>query len=206
LYSQNQIENQRKRSTILWLQNREMRNLDIRCSTEDDRTAIRHIHETAFGAQGREIADLVDGLLADETARPLLSLVAETGGRPVGHVIFSRVTLQPENQEISARILAPLAVMPEFQRKGVGGLLISEGFRQLKASGVQVVFVLGDPGYYMQHGFQAAGAAGLAAPHSILPEHADAWMVVELVEGVLGTVRGTVQCANVLNQPQHWRE
>ena len=180
--------------------------MEIRHSTEDDRTAIRHIHEAAFAEQGREIAELVDGLLADETAKPLLSLVAETGGTPVGHVIFSRVTLQPENQEIPASILAPLAVLPEFQRKGVGSLLISEGFRQLKASGGQLVFVLGDPGYYMKHGFQAAGPVGLAAPHTIPPEHADAWMVVELVEGVIGTVRGTVQCARVLNQPQHWRE
>jgi putative acetyltransferase len=183
-----------------------MRILDIRRSTEHDRTAISHIHETAFAQQGREIADLVNGLLTDETARPLLSLVAETGGRPVGHVIFSRVTLLPENQEISARILAPLAVLPEFQKKGVGSLLISEGFRQLEASGVQLVFVLGDPGYYMQHGFQTAWSIGLAAPHTIPPEHADAWMVVALVEGVIGTVKGTVQCANVLNQPRHWRE
>ena len=180
--------------------------MDIRHSSEQDRTAISHIHETAFAEQGREIADLVNGLLADETARPLLSLVAETGGRPVGHVIFSRATLLPENQEISARILAPLAVLPEFQRKGVGGLLINEGFRQLKASGVQLVFVLGHPGYYMKHGFQAAGPVGLAAPHTIPPEHADAWMVVALVDGVIGTASGKVQCAKVLNQPQHWRE
>ena len=58
--------------------------MDIRRSTEDDRTAISHIHQTAFAEQGREIADLVNGLLDDETAKPLLSLVAETGGKPVG--------------------------------------------------------------------------------------------------------------------------
>jgi len=180
--------------------------LQIRRSTESDRTAIRDIHASAFGEeQGEEIIELVNGLLEDSTAEPLLSLVAETGGRLVGHILFTVAKLQSD-QEISARILAPLAVSSEFQDAGVGGALIREGLKKLAGSGVDLVFVLGHPGYYPRFGFQTAGALGFEPPYPIPSEHADAWMVQELKVGVIGSVEGGVQCSKVLNQPQHWRE
>ena len=103
-------------------------------------------------------------------------------------------------------ILAPLAVIPDKQSRGVGGRLIREGLRLLSESGVELVFVLGHPEYYPRHGFKPAGALGFEAPYSIPDEHADAWMVQELCPGVIGRVSGKVMCADVLNQPEHWRE
>ena len=162
----------------------------------------------AFGAdKGPEIAELVNGLLNDETAKPLLSLVAERDGNLIGHILYSKAKLlYPEDNEISIQILAPLAVVSEFQGKGVGGQLIREGLKQLRDSGVDLVFVLGHPGYYPRLGFQPAGEVGFEAPYPIPEEHADAWMVQELRGGFIGSVRGKVQCSAVLNQPQHWRE
>ncbi|MCP4471056.1 MAG: N-acetyltransferase [Gammaproteobacteria bacterium] len=181
--------------------------MKIRRSTESDRAAIDGIHRSAFGpGQGEEIVELVNNLFDDETARPLLSLVAEMGGKLAGHVLFTAVRIQPEDQEVSARILAPLAVSSDFQGEGVGGLLIREGLKQLAESGVDLVFVLGHPGYYPKFGFQTAGLLGLQAPHSIPSEHAEAWMVQGLKAGVIGRIEGTVQCSQVLNQPRHWRE
>lgn len=143
--------------------------LKIRCSTESDCTAIGDIHISAFGQeQGQEIVELVNGLLADETARPLLSLVAEADGRLVGHILFTKARLHPEDQEISAQILAPLAVSRDFQGEGVGGALIREGLKQLTESGVDLVFVLGHPGYYPKYGFQTAGVIGFKAPYQFL--------------------------------------
>ena len=69
-----------------------------------------------------------------------------------------------------------------------------------------MVFVLGHPMYYPKHGFCVAGKHGFDAPYPIPDEHADAWMIQELRSGVIGSVRGRVQCSDVLNQPQHWRE
>lgn len=181
--------------------------LKIRRSTESDRFAISGIHASAFGQeQGQEIVELVNGLLDDDTAKPLLSLVAETDGRLVAHILFTVARLHPEDQEVSVRILAPLAVSDDFQGEGIGGVLIREGLEQLADSGVDLVFVLGHPGYYPKFGFQAAGVLGFESPYPIPSEHADAWMVQELKTGVIGSIEGRVQCSEILNQPQHWRE
>jgi predicted N-acetyltransferase YhbS len=181
--------------------------LKIRRSTESDRSAITAIHLSAFGQeQGQEIVELVKGLLGDVTAKPLLSLVVETEGKLVGHVLFTSAKLQPEGQEVSIRILAPLAISSDFQGQGIGGVLIREGLKQLAQSGVDLVFVLGHPGYYPKFGFQTAGVLGFEAPYPIPSEHADAWMVQEMKAGIIGSVKGRIQCSEVLNQPQHWRE
>ena len=186
---------------------RERHILKIRHFTELDRIAIHGIYTDAFGKkQGQEIVELVNGLLDDETAKPLLSLVAEADGKLVGHILFTVARLQPEDQGVSLRILAPLAVSNDFQGKGVGGRLIREGLKQLAESSVGLVFVLGHSDYYPKFGFRTAGELGFEAPYSIPSEHADAWMVQELKVGIIGSIEGKVQCSEVLNQPQHWRE
>jgi len=181
--------------------------VDIRKSTESDKEEIARVHLEAFGdVQGPVIADLVKDMMNDRTALPILSLVAMEESRIVGHVLFTKADVVGSGESVSGSILAPLAVRPGSQSKGVGGGLIGEGLRQLKQSGVELVFVLGHPGYYPRSGFVPAGALGFEAPYPIPPEHADAWMVQELTTGVLGRVQGKVRCSLVLNQPQHWRE
>lgn len=181
--------------------------IKIRCATDSDRAEILGVHGDAFGKeQGPEIVDLVTGLLSDKTAEPRFSFVAENGGRIVGHILFTAIRLQSNGPGISAQILAPLAVSKEHQGKGVGGLLINEGLKQLTASGFELVFVLGHPDYYPKFGFKPAGILGYEAPYAIPIENANAWMVIELKAGIIGSVSGRVQCAATLDQPEHWRE
>lgn len=177
----------------------------IRSSTESERAAIADIHRNAFGPdEGEEIVGLVVDMFDDESAKPLLSLVAEKDARLVGHVFFSALRIVPGKQRVSARILAPLAVAVDFQGDGIGSALIEEGLKQLRESGVDLVFVLGDPGYYSRFGFNAAGKLGLQAPYPIPQEHADAWMVQALSSGVIGRAEGTVRCAQTLGQRRYW--
>ncbi len=179
----------------------------VREASGSDEKAIRDVIVAAFGqVQGREIAELVTGLLADPSARPLLSLVATINGRVVGHILFTNVRLANSQRIVPASLLAPLCVLPEYQNKGIGGQLIDAGVKRLKEAGVELVFVLGHPGYYPKYGFCTAGKMGLQAPYPIAPENADAWMVQALVAGVLGRVGGRVLCADVLNDPKHWQE
>lgn len=179
----------------------------IRESTEQDRAKITSVHDSAFGKiKGKEILVLVNGLLDDKTAEPMLSLVAEENGKIIGHILFTKVSIKQSSNAISAQILAPLAILPAHQNQGVGSGLIKKGLKQLKDSGVHLVFVLGHPGYYSQCGFSPAGVLGFDAPYPIPEEHAEAWMVQEFRDGVIGLVTGKVQCSEVLNQPQHWRE
>ena len=179
--------------------------VNIRRTRDSDLAAICDVHREAFGqGQGQEIVDLVCGLLGDETAMPLLSLAAEIEERVVGHVLFTAVRVQGWEQRVVAQILAPLAVLPEHQSAGVGGGLVHEGLKQLAASGVELVFVLGHPDYYPKFGFKPARALGFEAPYRIPAENEGAWMVQELASGVVGRVQGRIQCAEVLDHPQHW--
>lgn len=181
--------------------------MEIRESTHADLAAVLDIETRAFGgAKGSEIAGLVEGLLADPSAKPLLSLVALDGPRPVGHILFTKARIEPAAPPVSASILAPLAVVPEAQGRGVGTKLVRRGHDLLAERGVELVFVLGHPSYYPQHGFSPAGALGFEATYPIAEKDANAWMVKELRAGTLGSARGRVVCADALDRPEYWRE
>ncbi|MES9900398.1 MAG: N-acetyltransferase [Sedimenticola sp.] len=181
--------------------------MQIRKAIESDRKEILNVHNQAFGKEkGPEIAKLVDDLLNDKTAMPILSLVALANERIIGHILYTKVIIAQTELAISAHILAPLAILPEEQKKGIGEKLINEGIRQLKELGTELVFVLGHPSYYPRCGFLPAGEKGFEAPYPIPEEHADAWMVQSLNGNALETENGKVQCSNVLNEPQYWRE
>ena len=182
-------------------------NIQVRTAQESDRSSVAQVVRAAFSEdQGGEIVDLVTDLLADASALPSLSLAATADGSVVGHIFFTNARLTTSQREISAAILAPLSVHPAFQNQGIGGRLINAGLQQLKASGVELVFVLGHPGYYPKHGFSPAGIQGFDAPYPISPEHAGAWMVQELQPGIIVRFQGQVICADALNDPKHWRE
>jgi predicted N-acetyltransferase YhbS len=179
----------------------------IREATAADRQAINAVILSAFGrTEGPVIADLVDALNVDPSARPLLSLVAEQDRKIAGHILFSAAKIEGTAPTDQAAILAPLGVDSAFQRRGVGGLLIQDGLRRLNDSGTGLVFVLGHPDYYPRHGFAPAGAQGLEAPYRILPKNAGAWMVQALRPGIIGRVAGVVRCAKALDQEVYWVE
>ena len=182
-------------------------NLQVRKAFESDKQAISDVVIAAFSdLEGQEIADLTTDLLADPSAQPLLSLVATTNDNVVGHILFTNAQIKHSQRSVSSAILAPLSVHPEYQSQGIGGQLIKEGLKQLTATGVELVFVLGHPGYYPKYGFSAAGIKGFDASYPIPPKNSCAWMVQELRPGVIGHVSGQVICADALNDPKHWRE
>jgi putative acetyltransferase len=173
---------------------------------QKDFNDIMMVEERAFGYDKE--AKLTAGLLGDSTAKPILSLLAYYEGKAIGYIIFTRVYIDEMNTDQPLiHILAPLAVIPEYQKQGVGGLLISEGLKRLKESGSELVFVLGHMDYYPNHGFiPDAGKLGYAAPYEIPEEYANAWMVQSLIEGEFSIKGGNVLCCDELNKPEHWRE
>lgn len=176
--------------------------LTIREVTNEDLPAVLDVERRAFGQETE--AQLVRALLADPSAAPCLSLLADVDGRPVAHVLFTAVTVG--TAPVAAAILAPLAVLPEAQGQGVGTRLVEDALGRLVASGTALAFVLGDPGYYGRFGFQPAGRLGFAAPYPIPEAHADAWMVRELRAGTIGQVAGRIRCADALDRPELWQE
>ena len=107
---------------------------------KSDASDIREVETRAFGFSKE--ADLVASLLEDESARPALSLLARYEGKAVGHILFTRATFKGEMDSPLMHILAPLAVIPEYQGMGVGGRLIRTGIEHLRLMGCQTVFVL----------------------------------------------------------------
>jgi putative acetyltransferase len=176
----------------------------IREATDSDLNDVLFVEKEAFGYDKE--ANLVKDLLGDPSARPLYSLLAFNNARAVGHILFTSARLKGTQNSASISLLAPLAVIPDFQKRGVGGKLIERGLRHLADVGIDLVFVLGHPDYYPRYGFEPAGVRGFEAPYPIPEEHANAWMVQELRPGVLGSVSGKVACAHMLNKPEHWRE
>lgn len=181
--------------------------ITIRAAHDHERYQVLSVHLDAFGdEEGPVIAKLVGELLDDATARPIYSLVAEIDGHLVGHVLFTAVTVEPDEAQVKHQILAPLAVVTEQQSRGIGDRLVREGFRRLTDDEVGLVFVLGYPDYYSRFGFKPAGVRGFQAPYPIPDEHADAWMVHELKPGAIDSHEGTIKCCNALDDRQHWIE
>jgi putative acetyltransferase len=175
----------------------------IRETNDADLSDILFVEHEAF-ISNKE-AELTRDMLADPTAKPLLSLMAFVEGQPAGHILFTAARLLGSSREVAVSFLAPLAVVPKFQRQGVGGRLVKEGLELLSKSGVELVFVVGHPEYYPRHGFTRAGELGFETPFPIPEKHADAWMVCALRPGVLESVSGKVVCCDVLNKPELWR-
>ena len=178
--------------------------MKIRPARPEDHATVLAVEAAAFGRPDE--ATLVAALLDDPTARPFISLLAELDGRPVGHVLFTAARVIGDDAVVPASLLAPLAVVPAAQRRGVGLALIDAGVEALAALDVGLVFVLGHIDYYPRAGFRPALPLGLRAPYAIDPAVADAWMVRETRPGLLGVIRGTVQCADALMHPALWRE
>lgn len=158
----------------------------IREETAADTAAVRRVNEQAF--ERADEADLVDRLR--ERGRDYLALVALDGGEVVGHIAFSRITMDPAQPALRALGLAPMAVLPAFQRRGIGKALVHAGLAACRERGIDAVFVLGHPDYYPQFGFVPAAPLGIDNAYGA---PADAFMVLELTAGALDGVSGTAQ-------------
>jgi putative acetyltransferase len=177
--------------------------VNIRETNEVDLNDILFVEQKAF--ERDDVVKLTRDILSDPSAEPVLSLLAFEKQQPAGHILFSKAHLSG-SPELNVSILAPLAVLPKFQRQGIGGKLIKKGLEILSNSGVDIVFVLGHPDYYPLHGFTPVGKLGFGAPFPILEKDADAWMIQELRPNIIGKASGNVVCCEALNKPEHWRE
>ncbi len=174
----------------------------IREATPEDLDGIREVQLLAFpDGEGAVVASLATKLLIQESRPATISLVAETGGAVVGHVAFSPVALEGD-EDWMGYILAPLGVKPEYHKRQVGSRLIAEGMARLSGMGCHVLFVYGDPRYYGKFGFTAEVAARYAPPYTL--RYPFGWQAIVLSE--VGFVDAKVQlsCVEALRDPELW--
>lgn len=155
----------------------------IRPETAADLELIRNVHRRAFGRE--EEARLVDELRDGGYAQ--ISLVAEVD-QVVGHILFSDIQIVARDSIIPALALAPLAVLPDFQRQGIGSSLVRSGLEMAWERGDRIAIVLGDPNFYRRFGFYPELASRLESPYS-----GEGWMACELAPGALRGVQGVVR-------------
>ncbi|MCA9929927.1 MAG: N-acetyltransferase [Anaerolineales bacterium] len=170
-----------------------MNKIKIRAEREGDIEAVHRVNALAFRQENE--AQIVDKLRARGV--PLISLVAVLDEQVVGHALFSPVTVvgeaptlsKVEETVISSIALGPIGVLPEYQKQGIGGMLIRAGLEACRDAGHGAVFVLGHSKYYPRFGFQPTKPHGIICEFPAPPE---AFMVVELVPGTLANLQGTV--------------
>lgn len=159
----------------------------IRCETEMDYARISDVHLKAFSHPDE--AALVKRLRQKGLFTPEMSLVAELEGRVVGHVLFSEILVRRDRDsqplELRALALAPVAVHPRFQKKGIGAQLIRAGIKEMERLGYEIILVLGEPMYYKRFGFRLEPGALIRSTYS-----GANFMALELKPHILGNEPG----------------
>jgi putative acetyltransferase len=135
--------------------------IKVRPETAEDIPAIRRVEEAAFGRISE--ADLVD--LCRRRGKAVLSLVAVEGEQLTGHLLFTPVTLDPPHPGWNGLGIGPVAVLPEFQRRGIGSRLMSIGLEICRQHGYDFIVLLGDPAYYCHFGFIPGREFGLSSEY-----------------------------------------
>ncbi len=158
----------------------------IRNEQRGDAAQIYEVNRQAFGR--KEEADIVNVLR--DSCPGIVSLVAELDNRIVGHVLFTPATIQDGERKVVGASLGPLAVLPEYQKTGIGSALTRAGLEAMRRAGEPFVVLVGHPTYYPRFGFERASKYGLICEYDA-PD--DAFMIMVLdrqrMQGVKGTLR-----------------
>lgn len=157
-----------------------------------DREAVFDLIKTAF--ENEEYSDHTEHLLVERLRKsnafiPELSLTAKINNQIVGYILFTKITI---NENILLA-LAPVAVLPEFQKRGIGSALIKEGDKIAREKGYKGSIVLGHEDYYPKFGYKPASEFGIFAPFEVPDKN---FMALELIDNGLKNISGTVKYAD----------
>jgi putative acetyltransferase len=167
--------------------------ITIRPESHEDESAVRRLNELAFGQPAE--ADLVDKLRA--ACSDALSLVA-VADDVVGHILFTPVAVESATRRVAGMGLAPMAVLPDRQRQGIGSQLVQRGLDILRARGCPFVVVVGHPEYYPRFGFERASAHALVSQWDGMPDAA--FMVLILDDHAMAGVSGVARYRDEFDQ------
>ncbi len=168
----------------------------IRPGRPDDYATIEEVNRLAFGQENE--ARLVAAIRQAQGFDEALSLVAIRADKLVGHILFSPIHIESDQGRIPALALAPMAVLPKFQRQGIGSDLVREGLEACRRSEHAIVVVVGHPGFYPRFGFYPATSHGIRAPFDVPDE---AFMILCLEQpGILEDISGVVRYPSAFNE------
>ena len=176
--------------------------MNIRIAQETDLESILKVIETAFSdEENKVITNLVQELHQETTSPSIKSLVAEVDNQVIGYVSYSPIFLKSDSS-IVGYILAPLAVSPEHQKKGVGSNLINAGIDMLTRDGAGVLLVYGDPAYYGRFGFREEIGHSFVPPYTL--QYPFGWTGMMLNGTVVPEEPIQFECVSALSKPDLW--
>lgn len=173
--------------------------MKIRQEQKNDFESVFKLIEKAF--KNEQFSDhkeqfLVERLRKSTAFIPELSIVAEIDGKVVGHLLVTKLKIKNKATEFESLALAPVSVLPEFQRRGIGEKLIIEAHQKAIELGYKSIVLLGHEKYYPRFGYKQADQYGIKFPFEAPKENC---MVVELVENGLQGVNGMVEYPEAFN-------
>ena len=166
--------------------------ITVRPESAADASAVRRVHQQAFG--GAAEAALVNALRTQGYVR--LSLVAVAEGQLVGHVLYSRAVISTPTSGVAALALAPIAVLPEYQCRGIGSMMLEASLQASVQLGERIVIVLGEPAFYGRFGFSAKLAEPLTSAYAG-PYFQALELAPEALRGIAGPVEYPPPFSNV---------
>ena len=174
--------------------------INVREEQQTDYDAVFELIEKAF--EKSTLSDhreqfLVQRLRKSIAFVPELSMVAEIENKIVGHILLTKLKIKNRQDEFDSLALAPVSVLPEYQGKGIGGMLIQEAHKRASQLGHKSIVLLGHERYYPKFGYKQADNFGIELPFDVPKENC---MVIELTENGLKGVNGTVEYPKEFNE------
>lgn len=162
--------------------------IKIRSEVKGDYEAITVVNDKAF--KGTQESQIVKKLRVTKSFDPELSLVADNDNQIIGHILLTETTLEISSQEKrSLLLLAPMAILPEYQKNGIGKQLILKAIEKAKKTDYPAIILLGHPEYYSRFGFKPSSLWNIKMDIDA-PE--EAIMILELKEKALQNIQGIV--------------
>jgi len=159
----------------------------IRRERKGDEAQIYEVNYQAFGR--KEEAEAVNVLRV--SCPEGVSLVAEEQGRVVGHILFTPTFIEDEGESLVGTGLAPMAVLPQYQGKGIGSALVRAGLDEMRMAGEPFVVVVGHPGFYPRFGFERPSKYNIRCEYSEVPD--EAFMIIVFDERRMQGVKGVAK-------------
>lgn len=174
--------------------------INIRQEKQTDYDAVFELIKRAF--EKIEMSDhkehfLVQRLRNSTSFVPQLSLVAEYENEIVGHILLTKIKIKNDQTEFQSLALAPVTVLPKYQKKGIGGMLIEQAHKKATELGFKSVILLGHADYYPRFGYKKASGFGVKLPSDVPDEY---YMAIELVTDGLKEVNGMVEYPKEFNE------
>lgn len=161
--------------------------MTIRTEKNGDELLIREINLAAFGQSAE--ADVIDALR--KNCKEFISLVALDDEKIVGHILFTPAIIESASKIIYGMGLAPMAVLPEYQNKGIGSNLVTAGLDRMKKLNIPFIIVLGHPDYYPRFGFEIASKYKINCEYEGVPD--EAFMILILDKNKMKNVKGAAK-------------